>query len=72
MFCNRNGLLNNWCRNQIEALHEVFQVQIFTYLIIIIFIYNLSHVIPPSYNYNNIFCYCPHKSPAYFGDLRPQ
>lgn len=29
MFCNRNGLLSNWFRKQIEAMHKVFQVQIF-------------------------------------------
>lgn len=31
--CNRNGLLINWCRKQIEAMHQVFQVQIFSHLI---------------------------------------
>lgn len=32
MSCNRIGLLINWCRKQIEAMHQIFQVQIFACL----------------------------------------
>ena len=32
MFCNRIGLLINWCRKQIEAMYQVFQVLIYSCL----------------------------------------
>ena len=41
MFCNRNGVLINWCGKQIEAMYQVFQVLIYflsnKYLLLIVY-----------------------------------